>query len=195
VGAFACNRTIGWGERPLPPGQPWVTQHSAEELLTLYSEFGPDAKILLSCLPRPSAWSIHAVSPFLESFVRGRVALVGDAAHAMLPHLGAGAGQGIEDVFALAKLLSNPQTRRDNVEQVLRAYDAIRRPHAQIVSEKSNLAGDIYEGYGPSGFTKEGLAVDLRDLWLNHWEKIWKHDLSADVEAAVSQLVQDRVFQ
>ena len=34
----------------------------------------------------------------------------------MLPHLGAGAGQGIEDAFLLSKLLSNPQTTLENIE-------------------------------------------------------------------------------
>ena len=39
-----------------------------------------------------------------------------DQAHAMFPHLGAGAGQGIEDAYMLARLLANPQTTPSNVE-------------------------------------------------------------------------------
>ena len=37
-------------------------------------------------------------------------------AHAMTPHVGAGAGQGIEDVYLLSQLLSHPQTTTDNIE-------------------------------------------------------------------------------
>ena len=90
-------------------------------------------------------WSVHVVHPSLESYAKGRVALLGDAvrdrtmltaffplmnqkipqAHAMLPHLGAGAGQGIEDVFLLTRLLSHPDTRIANVHVSLTG-----RPHA-----------------------------------------------------------------
>ena len=41
--------------------------------------------------------------------------IMGDAAHAMLPHLGAGAGVGIEDAFVMARLLAHPQTKRENL--------------------------------------------------------------------------------
>ena len=46
----------------------------------------------------------------------GRVALVGDAAHAMLPYLGAGAGQALEDALVIVKLLAHPRTSAENVE-------------------------------------------------------------------------------
>lgn len=51
-----------------------------------------------------------------EKWVRGPVAILGDAAHGMLPHLGAGAGQGIEDAYLLGKLLGHPQTTLENVD-------------------------------------------------------------------------------
>lgn len=73
-------------------------------------------QLLLSCLDNPSVWSIHAVDPPLETYCRGRVALVGDSAHGMLPHLGAGAGQGVEDALAIVKLLGHPNTNNGNVE-------------------------------------------------------------------------------
>ena len=59
-------------------------------------------------------------SPFVRTsslyVCAGRVALLGDAAHAMPPHLGAGAGQAIEDAFAMGWLLAHPNVTRDNVE-------------------------------------------------------------------------------
>lgn len=48
--------------------------------------------------------------------MRRRVALLGDAAHGMPPHLGAGAGQAIEDARALVRLLAHPKVGRHNVE-------------------------------------------------------------------------------
>ena len=100
----------------MPPGAPWVTPRTKSELLETYAGWGPDAISLLDCLDSPSAWSIHAVDPPLETYAKGRVALLGDAAHGMLPHLGAGAGQGIEDVVVLVKLLNHPETNAQNIE-------------------------------------------------------------------------------
>ncbi|KAI3622631.1 salicylate hydroxylase [Moniliophthora roreri] len=67
-------------------------------------------------MKKPSKWAMHACMPSMHSFVHNRVVLVGDAAHGMLPHLGAGAGQGIEDVFTLTQLLTHPQTNKSNID-------------------------------------------------------------------------------
>ena len=54
----------------------------------------------------------------------------------MLPHIYAGAGQGIEDAYLLAQLLSYPQTTADNVEVVLSSarYDDKHRAHTAFVT-------------------------------------------------------------
>lgn len=118
VVAFACDRSISWGARPLPIGHPWVAPRTNAELLAEYEGWGPDIQLLLSCIPQPSVWSIHAVHSPLESYSRGRAALLGDAAHGMLPHLGAGAGQGLEDVLVLVKLLGHPNATNENIEVI-----------------------------------------------------------------------------
>jgi 2-polyprenyl-6-methoxyphenol hydroxylase-like FAD-dependent oxidoreductase len=61
----------------------------------------------------------------LRRWTRGRVTLLGDAAHAMTPDLGQGACQAIEDALVLARCLA-----RDPVPEALRRYEAIRRPRA-----------------------------------------------------------------
>lgn len=129
------------------------------------------------------------MSPPLESFVRGRVALIGDAAHAMLPHLGAGAGQGLEDALLLVRLLSYPGVESRDVDATLQVYDAIRRPRANSVLEQSAKAGDIHEGHGPSGSSVEGMRKDLVGIW-----DIWYHDLDADYTRAIDSLKGAGVF-
>lgn len=119
VAAFTCDRSVPMGEAPLPRGTPWVSPRSTDELVNCFSDFSADVRALLSCTPEPSAWAIHAVHPPLDSFVRRRVALLGDAAHAMVPHLGAGAGQAIEDAHALVRLLTHPGVGRHNVEVIV----------------------------------------------------------------------------
>ncbi|EKM54680.1 uncharacterized protein PHACADRAFT_185571 [Phanerochaete carnosa HHB-10118-sp] len=66
-------------------------------------------------------------------------------AHAMSTHLGAGAGQAMEDAYVLGRLLAHPATDVSNVTDALRIYDAVRRPVASEVVERSLKAGLLYE--------------------------------------------------
>ncbi|VDB94406.1 unnamed protein product [Peniophora sp. CBMAI 1063] len=111
----------------VPPGPQsswttWVTPVTRQETLEEFKNFGCDARTMLQCIEAPSKWAVHGLYPPLETYVaavgegeRLNVALIGDAAHAMLPHLGSGAGTGIEDAYVLASLLGHPQTRRSNL--------------------------------------------------------------------------------
>ncbi|AEW98419.1 FAD-dependent monooxygenase [Streptantibioticus cattleyicolor] len=73
----------------------------------------------------------------LPSFTVGRVALLGDAAHAMTPNLGQGACQALEDAVTLAAALADGPT----VEAGLARYDAERRPRSQAVARAARQAG------------------------------------------------------
>ncbi|WP_434448662.1 FAD-dependent monooxygenase [Lentzea sp. E54] len=85
--------------------------------------------------------------PLLPTFVKGRVALLGDAAHAMTPYLGQGACMALEDAVTLAA-----------VDGDLARYDALRRPRAQSVWKGSRMAGRVgIEVRSP-------IALALRDL-------------------------------
>ncbi|MFI7246291.1 FAD-dependent monooxygenase [Streptomyces qinglanensis] len=73
----------------------------------------------------------------LPSYTVGRVALLGDAAHAMTPNLGQGACQALEDAVVLAASLGTEPT----IEAALARYDAERRPRAEDVSGAARQAG------------------------------------------------------
>lgn len=87
-----------------------------QEILDAFQDSGAQVQKLVSLIRNPRKWSIHAVDPPLSSFVRGHTALVGDAAHGMCPHLGAGVGQGFEDALVLCKLLGHSETALTNLE-------------------------------------------------------------------------------
>ncbi|RSM69648.1 2-polyprenyl-6-methoxyphenol hydroxylase [Kibdelosporangium aridum] len=79
---------------------------------------------------------IHEVPP-IPSFVEGRVALLGDAAHAMSPDRGQGAGQSLEDAVVLAAML----TATKDIPRALRHYDEQRRPRTQDTARNARRTG------------------------------------------------------
>ncbi|WP_326946476.1 FAD-dependent monooxygenase [Amycolatopsis sp. NBC_01307] len=75
----------------------------------------------------------------LPSYVRGKIALLGDAAHAMPPFLGQGGCQALEDAVVLAHAVST----EDTIQKGLTKYDQERRPRSQKVARDSVRAGKI----------------------------------------------------
>ncbi|RDX51872.1 FAD/NAD(P)-binding domain-containing protein [Lentinus brumalis] len=191
VVAFSARYDIPIGVGEVNEKAQWVEAVSKNVLFKEYEGWGPDVEALLKCMPdKPGKWSIHVVHPPLESYAKGRIALLGDAAHAMLPHMGAGAGQGIEDAYFLSRLLSHPETNTDNIEAVLQVYSRIRQPRAQMVWEGSRYAGRVYDMHGPSEPTAEGIRKDLTDMY----HPVWHHDMEADVERAIASLRDSGAF-
>jgi 2-polyprenyl-6-methoxyphenol hydroxylase-like FAD-dependent oxidoreductase len=99
---------------------------------------------------------IHELAVDLPSFTVGRIALLGDAAHAMTPNLGQGACQALEDAATLAAALAGAR----DVEQALRRYDAERRPRSQSVARAARQAGRL------GAQLEHPLAVRLRNTAL-----------------------------
>jgi 2-polyprenyl-6-methoxyphenol hydroxylase-like FAD-dependent oxidoreductase len=79
------------------------------------------------------------LSPGPNGYVRGRVVLVGDAAHAMTPHLGQGACQAIEDGVVLASLLADAY----DVDDALAEYDRVRRSRTRRVARMSRTSARV----------------------------------------------------
>ncbi|MEE1811269.1 FAD-dependent monooxygenase [Streptomyces sp. BE133] len=80
---------------------------------------------------------IHELVTPLPAFTTGRIALLGDAAHAMTPNLGQGACQALEDAAVLAGAVATEPT----VESALAHYDTERRPRSQSVGRAARQAG------------------------------------------------------
>jgi hypothetical protein len=74
--------------------------------------------------------------------------------------------------------------RLTHPQDVLKAYDTLRQPRANMVLERSHRAGVIYEGYGKPGYGLSEMEGHLAGIW----EPIWRHDLDADVASAIASL-------
>ena len=68
--------------------------------------------------------------------------LIGDAAHAMAPYQAQATNQTFEDVEALDVLLESASTR-ESIPDLLKSYDAVRRPHASKVQRDSLVSQNI----------------------------------------------------
>ncbi|TFK84180.1 FAD/NAD(P)-binding domain-containing protein [Polyporus arcularius HHB13444] len=122
----------------------WVIDATREEVVSHYSGWEPEVEQMLRCVENPTVWAIHVLDS-LPFSVRGRVALMGDAVHAMTPHIGSGGGQAIEDAFILGRLLADPRTTLARVEDVLRIYQDIRLQFGLGVVHRSDKVGRMCE--------------------------------------------------
>jgi salicylate hydroxylase len=145
------------------PGDPAVLRREFE---------GWDARIgrVLDQVESTFRWALYDREP-LPTWTRGRLTLLGDAAHPMLPHLGQGANQSMEDGMALATILA--QVDSAGVPAALLAYERLRRERVAEVQ---------------LGARKHGLRVDsayddlrLRDAELAAHAEFRKQLYSYDV--------------
>ncbi|MEV7078407.1 FAD-dependent monooxygenase [Streptomyces sp. NPDC093516] len=137
--AFADGRAEWHAVLTSPPGA-----RPADALAALRRRFGHwhDPIPALLEATRPGAvlhHDIHELATVLPAFTSGRIALLGDAAHAMTPHLGQGACQALEDAVVLAAALTTEPT----VESALARYDTQRRPRVRSVARDARRAGRL----------------------------------------------------
>ncbi|KAJ7227879.1 salicylate hydroxylase [Mycena haematopus] len=152
--AFVCRHDL---ENTKFDG-PWVGASDRSQFAGLFAHWEPEVQALLHCVDKTLRWAIHTARP-LRSFVSGHTALIGDAAHAMTPHQGSGAGQAIEDACILATVLGHRRTTRENLPRALRIFDEIRRPATTNVVEGSRMNGRYFS------FEMEGVDFDRYTAW------------------------------
>src|ERR1700712_1496027 len=107
----------------------------------------------------PDIWAIFD-HPEVPTFHKGRLCLLGDAAHATTPHFGQGAGMALEDAYVLSNLLGRCN---GDVEKAFEAYDYVRVPRALKVTSLSLQHGKVLDMEG------DGIGDDLAKIadWLN----------------------------
>jgi len=142
VNCAAIGRTTRW------EGEGWSTRAAPEEVAALYDDWHPDVLGLMHAAPRDTLikWGLFDQAP-LPQWRQGRVTLLGDAAHPMLPFLGLGAAMAIEDAMLLARALEADPTAAG-----LDRYEASRRPRTSQVAELSRLQGELVQARDPDAY-------------------------------------------
>lgn len=135
----------------------WNDPVPSSELKTIFHDFCPQVQVLLDLVEHCTKWTIAEV-PSLRSWssAAGRAALLGDAAHAMSPHLAQGGGMAIEDAAVLAECLQLVKSAKEDLLEALKCYEAIRKPRVTRIAE---LARDN----GASMLLPDGPMQEARD--------------------------------
>jgi salicylate hydroxylase len=108
----------------------WTADGEISDLAREFERWDERVHQLIVSATQTKRWALFDRAP-LEQWTAGRVALLGDAAHAMLPFLAQGAAQGVEDAVTLADCLKSAKS--DTVETALKRYEELRRPRANHV--------------------------------------------------------------
>ncbi|WP_433541672.1 FAD-dependent oxidoreductase [Streptosporangium sandarakinum] len=136
-----------------PPG----AEEARREMLTLMADWHPLVTELIEATP-PADIHVDPITRLagpLPSFAVGRIALLGDAAHAMPPDLGQGASQAFEDAAALTRHLAGARPA-DAARRLLR-YDAERRPAANRMMRAASRQSRLTSQTGAAAWLRDAL--------------------------------------
>lgn len=138
----------------------WNKGANLDQMLKIYEGFDPAMIALISKADRESlkAWKLLDMET-MTTWVNGKLALLGDAAHPFTPHQGQGAGQALEDAASLAVVFPF-DTKKEEITARLELYEKIRKSRAEQIQEYSRLAG---------GDMKEGVKVDMQKYTNNNF--------------------------
>lgn len=126
-----------------------------KELLSWYEGSIPKVMELINSVNCERVWSLNDRDP-VRNWSRGRVTMLGDAAHPTLPYLTSGAGMAIEDAVVLAEKIHDLS---NNFEQAFKEYEEERHLRTAYVQLFSRAYGDVHHS--------SGVARELRNELLS----------------------------
>jgi len=154
----------------------WSAVGARDELAASFEGWDPRIGHLISKIDHCFWWGLFDRRP-LKTWINGRVALLGDAAHPMLPHLGQGVNQGVEDAVALAILLEGRSAA--DVPSALKAYEALRHPRASMVQTEARQNGKRYDSEYASIEKRDDEIRNIAALRL----RLYDYDIEKEAKA------------
>lgn len=135
VNFLAVVRVPGWQNHA------WMEECAVSDAVDAFAGWHPAVTEMVGATDIGARWALHDLAP-LTRWHTGRVVLMGDAAHAMVPHQGQGANQTIEDAIVLADCLADVETATD-LAPALHRYTARRRRRTLAVQWLSRRTADL----------------------------------------------------
>lgn len=140
----------------------WVEEFPLERIREFFAGWHPAVREMVAETALHQRWALFGQRP-LNRWQRDGLVLLGDAAHAMLPHHGQGANQTIEDAATLAECL-----QRHDRDTALARYEQLRRARTRAVQRSSWVASDLLHlPDGPSADARNRALADIPTTL--HW--------------------------
>jgi salicylate hydroxylase len=159
----------------------WSLPGDPDVLRREFAGWDPRIESLLSQVSATFRWALYDREP-LPTWSRGRLTLLGDAAHPMLPHLGQGANQAIEDGMALATILA--RANLETVATALLAYEGLRRERVGSIQRGARENGLRYDSANPDlGVRDAQIAAHAAFR-----RRLYDHDVVPEAETAALSL-------
>jgi salicylate hydroxylase len=117
----------------------WTAPTKPAAAAEAFAGWHPAIVEMVSAVPHPMLWGLFTVRP-LKTWRRGRIVLIGDAAHGMLPHQGQGANQTIEDAITLAELFP-PDMK--GFDAAMAQYETLRRARTRIIQRSARATNAV----------------------------------------------------
>lgn len=135
VGVVECNE---------PGDEAWTSIGAREQALKDFKGWNPVVQRIIDEAPLLMRWSLYD-RPELPKWQEGRVVLLGDACHPMLPFMAQGAVMAIEDAYVLSRELA----RGGQPEAALQAYEAKRKPRTSRVQDAARENAQLFHRSNP----------------------------------------------
>ena len=159
----------------------WSAPGDPDVLRQAFAGWDPRIHQLLNEVEVTFRWALYDREP-LPTWTRQRLTLLGDAAHPMLPHLGQGANQSIEDGIALATILARAD--RTTAPRALLAYERLRRERVAEVQRGARQNGLRYD----SAYSDLGVRDAEITAHAEFRKRLYDHDVVPDAQAAAAAL-------
>jgi salicylate hydroxylase len=157
----------------------WTAPTNRDDFVRQFKGWNPALVDLVARYALPQKWALFdLVHP--ASYYKDRICLLGDAAHATTPHMGAGAGMAMEDAYILSNLIGFVKDSGD-IARAFIAYDTVRRPRTQKLVEYSRLSGLVIDFLVPD--VGDDTAV-MKERLEHMYRWLWHEDLEAQLVEA-----------
>ena len=136
----------------------WINECDREEVLDRYAGWHASLRRVFAAGDTWYKWALYDRDP-IPRWTQGRITILGDAAHPMLPYLGQGACQAIEDGAVLATAL---RAEPENPQRALERYESTRRPRASRVVLAARERGASNHLSSPLAALRRDLGIAVR---------------------------------
>ncbi len=145
------------------PAENWDHSANASDLMAHLAATCAPLQDLVQAMPDWRLWALNIRPPMRNALeqARGRVALLGDAAHPMLPYLAQGAGMALEDAHEIGVALAQATDPRRDMSALLARYAVKRWQRNARVQARAIRNGEIFHA---TGWLRWGRDVSLKLL-------------------------------